>query len=199
MQKYSSLDIILLLEQVSLDNEAAFRKVFDHYKAPFYSAALKMLHNTDVAEEIVQEVFVLLWLKRKLIILADSPEKYIFTILHNCIYAYFRKLAKERQLKLKIAQSEDESENLIESQFLEKEKRGFIENVINNLPPQQKIIYKLAKQEGVSREEIARLLHISPNSVRNHLAAAVENLRDSLKHSTTAIFWICPWILYNFF
>lgn len=194
MQKYSSYDITLLLEQVSLDNEAAFRKVFDHYKSPFYSVAFKMTHNSDSAEEIVQEVFVLMWLKRKLIILANSPEKYVFTILHNCIYAYLRKLAKERQLKSRIARSEVNCEDLIETRLLEKENRGFIEKVINRLPPQQKIIYKLAKQEGVSREEIARRMHISPNSVRNHLAAAVGNLRASLKHSKSAIFWICIWM-----
>lgn len=196
MRKYSTYEIILLLEQVSLDNEVAFRKIFDHYKAPFYSAALKMTHDSVTAEEIVQEVFVLIWLKRKLIVHANNPEKYVFTILHNCIYAYFRNLAKERQLKSKIAQSEVDSEDMIESRLLEKENRGFIENVINRLPPQQKMIYKLAKQEGVSREEIARRLHISPNSVRNHLAAAVENIRNSLKHPTSAIFWVCIWILF---
>lgn len=191
MRSVSLYNITLLLEQVSQDNEAAFRKIFDHYKDPFYAAAFKMTRAADIAEEIVQEVFVLIWVKRKLIARAIHPEKYIFSILQNCICAHFRKLAQERQLKSKIAQAEDSSEDLVESLLLEKEHRVVIENVINRLPAQQKIIYKLAKQDGVSREEIARRLHISPNSVRNHLAAAVENLRVSLKKASSAIIWAC--------
>lgn len=187
-------DIIILLEQVSQDNEAAFRKVFDHYKAPFYATAFKMTHIAGTAEEIVQEVFVTLWEKRKLAAKAKNPEGYIFTILHNCIYAHFRKLAQERQLKSKVGQAAEESENPVETLLLEKEHRMILEKVIGGLPPQQKIIYKLAKQEGISREEIARRLNISPNTVRNHLAAAVEYLRVCLKKETSVIIWAVIWM-----
>jgi RNA polymerase sigma-70 factor (ECF subfamily) len=187
-------DITTLLEQVSQDNEEAFRKVFDHYKAPFYATAFRMTHAAGTAEEIVQEVFVMLWVKRKLAARAKNPEGYVFTILHNCIYAHFRKLAQERLLRSKAGQAEEESESPVESLLLEKEHRGIIENVISRLPPQQKIIYKLAKQEGMSREDIARQLNISPNTVRNHLAAAVVHLRNSLKKNASALIWAVIWM-----
>lgn len=193
MPGLQTYDIILLLERVSQDNEEAFRIVFDHYKAPFYAAALKMTHVAGIAEEIVQEVFVTLWVKRKLAAEARNPEGYIFTILHNCIYAHFRKLAQERQLKSKVALVREESENPVEALLLEKEHRAVIEKVISQLPPQQRIIYKLAKQEGISREEIARQLSISPNTVRNHLAAAVEQLRTCLKKETSIMIWAAIW------
>ena len=182
-------NIKIFLSQVADNNEQAFRIVFDHYKAPFYMAAFKMTRSAQVAEEIVQDVFVTLWVKRKLVALAKKPEGYVFTILHNCIYAHFRKLAQDRRLKLKIRQEEEESESPIEALLLEKENREILENVINKLPPQQKLIYKLAKQEGLSREEIAMQLHISPNTVKNHLAAAVAYLRNSFKESASLIIW----------
>ncbi|HRE51047.1 MAG TPA: sigma-70 family RNA polymerase sigma factor [Flavitalea sp.] len=187
-------DIAILLEQLSLDNEEAFRRIFDHYKAPFYETALKMTHAAGIAEEIVQEVFVMLWMKRKLAARAKNPEGYIFTILHNCIYAHFRKLAQEKRLRSAIGQIREESENPIEILLLEKEHAMILENVISQLPPQQRIIYKLAKQEGVSREEIAKRLNISPNTVRNHLAAAVAYLRAYLKKETSAIIWALIWM-----
>lgn len=193
MPGFQTYDITLLLEQVSQDNEDAFRKVFDHYKAPFYAAAFKMTHAAALAEEIVQEVFVTLWMKRKLAAEAKNPERYIFTILHNCIYAHFRKLAQEKQLRAKVGHNMEESENPVELLLLEKEHRAVIEKVISRLPPQQQLIYKLAKQEGISREEIARGLNISPNTVRNHLAAAVEHLRVGLKKETSAIIWAAIW------
>lgn len=194
MHKDLPYDIKTLLKQVAEDDEQAFRRVFDHYKAPFHATAFKMTRSTDIAEEIVQEVFVTLWVKRKLVAIAKKPEGYVFTILHNCIYAHFRKLVLERQLKSKMAQAEEQSENRIETLLLEKENRTIIENIISQLPPQQKLIYKLAKQEGVSREEIAKQLNISPNTVRNHLATAVDYLRTYLKKNVSTIIWIITWM-----
>jgi RNA polymerase sigma-70 factor (ECF subfamily) len=189
MQKDLSYDIPVLLKQVAQDNEQAFRIVFDHYKELFYATAFKMTHSADSAEEIVQEVFVTLWVKRILIGRAKKPENYLFTILHNCIYTHFRKLVLERKLRSTIAQVEEKIENRIETLMLEKENRTILENVISRLPPQQRLIYKLAKQEGISREEIAKQLNISPNTVRNHLATAVNYLRTYLKRRESDIIW----------
>lgn len=188
MHKDLPYDIKILLKQIAEDDEQAFRRVFDHYKAPFHATAFKMTRSTDIAEEIVQEVFVTLWVKRKLIAIAKKPEGYVFTILHNCIYAHFRKLVLERQLKSKMSQAEEQSENRIETLLLEKENKTIIENVISRLPPQQKLIYRLARQQGLSREKIALQLKISPNTVKNHLSAAMDYLRAYLK-SVSVIIW----------
>ena len=80
-------DIQVLLKRVAEGDEEAFRTVFNHYKAPFHTSAFKMTRSLNATEEIVQEVFVTLWIKRKMIALAKSPEGYIFSILHNCIYS----------------------------------------------------------------------------------------------------------------
>ena len=190
MPKDLSYDITMMLKQMADDNEQAFRLIFDHYKAPFHAAAFKMTRSADIAEEITQEVFVTLWVKRKLIAAAKRPDSYVFTILHNCIYSHFRKLARERQLKLKLEQEIENSENLIEALLDKKENTNILENIINQLPPQQKLIYKLAKQEGKSRDEIARQLNISPNTVKNHLSSAVEYLRTYLKKDVSVLIWV---------
>ena len=194
MLKDLPYDIKILLEQVANDDEQAFRVVFDHYKATFHATAFKMTRSKDIAEEIIQEVFVTLWVKRKLVAVAKNPEGYLFTILHNYIYSHFRKLAQERRLESMIEQEREDSDNYIEALLIEKENRTILENVISQLPHQQRLIYKLAKQEGVSRDEIARQLNLSPNTVRNHLAAAVEYLRIYFKKSVSAIILIIAWI-----
>jgi RNA polymerase sigma-70 factor (family 1) len=194
MPKDLSYNIIILLKQLADGDENVFRLIFDHYKVPFHAAAFKMTRCADIAEEITQEVFVTIWIKRKLIATAKRPDCYVFTILHNSIYSHFRKLVHERQSKLKLEQEIGNTENLIEALMDEKENRNILENIINQLPPQQRLIYKLAKQEGMRRDEIARKLNISPNTVRNHLSAAVEYLRTNLKKDIPAIIWVIIWV-----
>ncbi|MEO9020955.1 MAG: sigma-70 family RNA polymerase sigma factor [Ginsengibacter sp.] len=189
-----SYDIALLLKKMADEDELSFRKVFDHYKEPFYATAYKMTHNSTITEEIVQEVFVTIWVKRKLVGAAKKPEGYVFTILHNCIYSHFRKLIQERQLKLKIEQRVEWSEDMIETLLIEKENRQTLENVINQLPSQQRLVYRMAKQEGLSRNEIATQLNISPNTVKNHLLAAVEYIRAYFEKGASFIIWIIIWI-----
>lgn len=188
MQGISPHNLTLLLKRVAEDNEEAFRELFDRYKSSFYAVAFRMSRSAYVAEEIVQEVFVQIWLKRQLIAEAKNPSGYLITILHNCVYAHFRKSAKEKRIQDLLTETRQEHEPGPEWVLLEKEHRGLIEKIINRLPPQQKTIYKLAKQEGISREKIANQLNLSPNTVRNHLAAAVEYLRISLKKGISGLF-----------
>ena len=194
MHTEAGYEIKTLIKQIGQDDEVAFRTIFDHYKAPFYSAAFKMTRSGSLAEEIVQEVFVKIWVKRKLIATAKRPADYIFTILHNCIYAQFRKLALEHKLKTKLAQDCEESEDSIQLLLLEKENKAILENIINQMPARQRLIYKLAKQEGWSREEIAGRLNISPNTVRNHLAAAIGFLRNYFRKNASIIIWTAIWM-----
>ena len=194
MLKDFPYNIKILIKELAAGDEQAFRGIFDHYKAPFHAAAFKMTRSAHIAEEIVQEVFVTIWLKRRLIGNANHPENYIFTILHNSIYTHFRKLASERQMKSQLKKEQEEGEEVIESLLLEKENKAILENVISQMPPQQRLVYKLAKQEGWSREEIAQGLNISPNTVRNHLAAAVEFLRSYFKKGASVVIWAIIWI-----
>lgn len=147
MPKDLPFNINILLKQVADDDEQAFRLVFDHYKAAFYATAFKMTRSPDIAEDIVQEVFVTLWMKRKLVAAAEKPQGYVFTILHNCIYYHFRKIAQERQLKLKMEFEKDMSENNIEMLLMEKENQAILKNAISRLPPQQQLIYKLLNRK----------------------------------------------------
>ncbi|MBL7761698.1 MAG: RNA polymerase sigma-70 factor [Sediminibacterium sp.] len=183
-----------LFRQVSEGNETAFRLVFEQYKAPFYTAAFKMIRSAELAEDIVQEVFISFWKKRELVALAENPEAYLFKMLHNVIYTQFRKLAQERELKQTLSDVDAAlEEDSVEALLLEKENRILFETVIGQLPAQQQMVYRLAKQEGLSREEIAEKLHISPNTVRNHLAAAVTFIRDYFNKEASALIWMAIW------
>lgn len=163
--------------KIAEGDEQAFRIVFDHFKQSFFAAAYKMTRSADTAEEIIQEVFISLWNNRKKVAAAKNPEGYLMKMLHNSIYAHFRQVLVENRLKKKLSEQQGEAvENSIEELLLAKENRNILNTIIGKLPPQQQLVYQLSKQEGLSRDEIAHKLQISPNTVRNHLSAATEFL-----------------------
>ncbi len=180
-----------LLQQVGVGSETAYRQVFDHYKIPFYNAAFKMTRSGEAAEEIVQEVFIILWKKREQIGTAENPEGYLMRILYNSIYAHFRRLLSERQLKRKLVELDvDAFENPVDELIFEKENQNLVNDIISRLPYQQQIIYRLSKLDGLSRDEIAQKLNLSPNTVRNHLATAVKSVREYARRNASILIWL---------
>jgi len=184
-----------LFLQIAEGDKSAYRAIFDTYKASFYSAAFKMTRSAYLAEEIVQEVFILLWTKRVQVATADKPSAYLLTILYNCIYGHFKKIAAEKNMKqLLLQNSSGPEEQSMEVILQAKENEQLLKAIIEQLPPQQQLVYKLSKQEGMSRIEIAGHLHISPNSVRNHLHDAVKSIRlyfkDKKAISSVIVFFL---------
>jgi RNA polymerase sigma-70 factor (family 1) len=193
MADNTSLNIELFTRLADGD-ETAFRQLYDQYRIAFYSAAYRMTHSTYLSEEVVQEVFVALWQKRAQVATAANPVGYLMTMLHNSIYAQFRKILLERQVRARLAEDSNTIEdNPVEEWLLAKENHQLFQAIIGQLPPQQQMVYKLARQQGLSREEIARQLNISPNTVRNHLAAAIEFIRNYIKKTAPAIIWSMIW------
>ena len=163
--------------QLSEGDVTAFQIIFDCYKKPFYVAAFKITRSEYLAEEIVQEVFILLWTKRIQISAADQPENYLYTILYNCIFNQFKKIVAEKKMVKVVSNNLLQwEEHDMESIMQEKRNKELLHSVINQLPPQQKKVYQLSKEQGFSRLEIANQMKISPNSVKNHLHEAVKSI-----------------------
>lgn len=179
----------LLFCKIAENDEHAFRLLFDRYKTRFYATALKMTQSPNVSEEIVQDVFVSLWNSRNALPAVNNPSGYLLTVLYRHIYAQFKKTAAERSLKDQLKYLSDEVEHSAEELYYEKETRQYIGRLIKQLPFRQQQIYILSKQEGLSRNEIAQKLQLSPNTVKNHLLEAVRFLRTNV-YRTLILAWL---------
>jgi len=165
-----------LLQQIAEGNELAFRELLQLYGERFYAVALKMTRSEDVAKDMVQDVFTGIWEKRQVLKQVQNPSSYFFTIIYRRIYSHYRKMASERNALQEVF-NEPKHEGSAEESVFAKESRKLMNAAIAQLPPKQQQVFRLSKEDGLSREDIARQLKVSPNTVRNQLADAMKSIK----------------------
>ncbi len=170
-----------LFNSLAKGDERAFATIFELYKKKVFSVALKMLKSEAEAEEIVQDVFLSIWMAKARLDAINDPEAYLFTITYNTIYTHLKKASRNRQLLNTIINHLAQIQNTTEDTVTANETGKLIHKAIQQLSPQQQTVYQLSKQEGLSYDEIAERMNISRNTVRNHLAEAMKTIRAFLK------------------
>lgn len=180
-----------LLALVAEGNEKAFSVLFHHYRPKIYSYALHLFRNVGLADELVQEVFLKVWLHRDKLPHLLKFESWVFIIARNQVFDTLKHLAKEAAARKQMAQLLDPEANLVEDQLLTKENEIRLQQALDHLSPQQKLIFTLSRNEGMKHEEIASQLNISRNTVKTHLVHALKTLKDILQfHSGSAVLLI---------
>jgi RNA polymerase sigma-70 factor (ECF subfamily) len=158
-------------------DESAFTQLFDHYRNKIYTVALKLTHSTTVAEEIVEDVFLQIWLRRSCLNEIKNFSAYLYTIARNETYKILKQIAKNYNVVLITENNTSIVHNNTEEYLIDKELTSLLQKAIDRLPSQQKQVYKLMKEEDLKRGEVAELLHIQPETVKFHLAQAMKNIR----------------------
>ena len=93
---------ILLVKELRNGNEKAFRKLFDSYRNDLYKFSLSMVCSKNYAEEIVQDVFMKVWIKRESLNPEMSFKSYLFTITRNKNIKFLKKAANNKKLREEI-------------------------------------------------------------------------------------------------
>ncbi len=176
-----------LLRQLAGGSKEAFSKIFNHYRGKIYSVGLNYLKSAALAEEIVQDVFLKLWLKRSELLSVERLDAYLFIMSRNIIFDRIKKLAYQTEAEKKLSQDEpfiDDTEHLVR----EHECKQFVQEAIDMLPPQQKRVYQLAKVENLSHEQIAEQMQLSRLTVKAHMAKALQFIRKYLNARLNTFF-----------
>ena len=170
-----------LLQSVKGDDTNAFELLYERYWKALYLKACQRVDN-DEAKDIVQEVMMSLWRRRKAISANKDGElaAYLFTAVKYRVISYYAFNSAE----IKKAALFDELEQ--HTDVLEtKELKAIIEAAVNRLPTRMQQIFRMSREDDQSIADIARILNISEQTVKNQLTEALKRLRTSLQANTT--------------
>lgn len=187
MKSIHIYDEVDLLNRLSKNDEVAFRIIYDLYRKKIAAFAFFLTKSEDMAEEILQEVFVKLWLNRAKLSEVDNFNAWLHTITRNLVVDALKKIAREKTTLLRWSLHTSSHGYDADAIMFTKESEQILQNAVDHLSPQQQEVYKLSKIKGLRNKEIASLLGISSLTVKNHLVNAMRNIRHYLRHYTNLI------------
>jgi RNA polymerase sigma-70 factor (ECF subfamily) len=160
------------------EQEQRFKILFERFRKPVHDYARTITGSHEVAEEIVQEVFIRLWGKKGSYDEIENIDYYIFRIARNECMRYFKKAAVETHLFRDLQKRMTAENNNITEYINYKETEALLDKAIASLSPQRQKVYQLSRRQGLRIEEIAAEMKISYNTVRNHLVEAIRQIRQ---------------------
>jgi RNA polymerase sigma-70 factor (ECF subfamily) len=165
-----------MLELLATGSEYAFSELFSRYRAKVYSVAFRFLRTEAAAEEVVQDVFLKCWLKRQELSQVKNLDAWLRTVTKNLVLNRFRKLANEEAAQQELGRREQKV-NDADHLLMAHQYQQILQAALSQLPPQQREVYRLAREEELSHEDIATRMNISAVTVKSHMARALRYIR----------------------
>ncbi|GEP98829.1 RNA polymerase sigma factor [Chitinophaga cymbidii] len=174
-----------LLELLRNGSKEAFTQLYATYSERLYHILLRMVKSPDIAEELLQDVFIRIWEKRATINVQSSLGAYLNKIGENIVYDFFRKAARDRSL---YAQLENYMERVTEPAAAPVDGgEDLLNKAIEELPPQRRQVFRLCKLEGQSYQQVSLLLGISVSTVNDHIVKATKTLQKNISGRIVSI------------
>ncbi|WP_106830813.1 RNA polymerase sigma-70 factor [Parabacteroides pacaensis] len=168
-----------LLIALKQGDREAFATLYKQYWSQVYNFSRLYLTTRESAEEVVQEVFIKVWETRHFIRESDNFKGFLFIITRNLIFNQSRKHFNEEFYRLTVLSALEESYD-IEGEIDARNLREYIDLLIEELPPQRRLVFNLSRKEYKSYKEIAQQLNISEKTVERHINEAIKFLKKNL-------------------
>jgi RNA polymerase sigma-70 factor (ECF subfamily) len=172
----------LLISELKTGNEKAYTHLVDQYHEPLCAYAHSLINDRDIAQDIVQNVFVKIYEKRKSLKEDFIIERFLYKSVFNEFIDQYRKNKLVTKLEKKHIEALHEyfesEDGKLEALFT------MVQTEIDNLPPKCKRIFVLSKKEGLSNKEISNHLSISIKTVEAHITKAFFLIRERIDLSS---------------
>lgn len=176
-----------LLLAAAQGSQGAFVALFHRYKSKLYGYTFRLTASEELAEDVVQDVFMKLWADYHSLAAIDNFGSYLFRASKNQVLNHFKRMAHETAIVSELFRDGEQGGNNAHEWLAAKEVEQVLKSVVEKLPPQQRAVYLLSREDGMSHEEISELLKISPNTVKNHIVQAMGTIRAQLRRHSDSL------------
>ncbi|HVK46682.1 MAG TPA: sigma-70 family RNA polymerase sigma factor [Pseudobacter sp.] len=172
-----------LFEKVKQDDIPSFNLLFNKYWEKLYVFVYKKLQSEDDAKDIIQNVFIAVWIKRCQIDIQTTLENYLFSVTRYHLLSFITQSIRSRQkqdlLLYTVLPGFEETLTPKQAQQLDL----LLQEEVDKLPNRMKQIFRMTLDQNLSVREISLQLHLSEQSVRNQLNAAISKVKLGLGES----------------
>jgi RNA polymerase sigma-70 factor (ECF subfamily) len=172
-----------VLHQISLGSERAFAMLFNHYHQWLGVHIYKITKSEDLAAEVVNDVFLKIWLNRESLGEIENFPVYLYVISKNAALNCLKRVANEQAKSVDLDQV---TELVSDTETAENDYRYMlIDEAIDRLSAQQKRAYLLSRHERLQYSEVAVRMNISKETVKKYLQTATESITSHIRKRLT--------------
>lgn len=170
----------LFVSRLINDDKDAFCALYAKYRQKLHLFIIRFVKSGDLADDICQDVFTVIWINRKYLDAEASFQNYLYTITRNRILNFIRDNTRMQALdELILAEAIDAGEDTFE-RITANELEAILAQAIEKLTDRQKEIFRMSRDEGLSHKEIAQLLSLSVSTVNEHITNALKTIQSHL-------------------
>ena len=163
------------------EDQYAYKELFTELYSYLYHFAFSFVKSKQSAEEILSDVFIKIWEKRKELAKIENLKVYLYVATRNTSLNYIEKQKRTATYNIDemagaIAEFYFDPEQLL----ITAEMANRIRNAVNDLPPKCRLVFKLIREDGLRYREVAEIMNISEKTVENQLAIALRKIGKAI-------------------
>jgi len=171
-----------IIQRLRTGDEKAFRQIYDLYAGRLQAFALRIVKSPTLAEDLIQDIFVNLWELRESLDPQKNFQSFLYTITRNHALNLLKRSSANavvlNEIFIHAAKTSNTTEDLIEFD----ETSRILHEAVEQLPPQQRRVFEMCKLNGLSYEQAAAELNISPGTINAHMVKSIRFIKTYLSH-----------------
>ncbi|PST82885.1 RNA polymerase subunit sigma-70 [Pedobacter yulinensis] len=169
-----------LLDLLARNDHAAYHVIYERYSGLLYMHAWKRLRNREECRDLVQEIFLALWNRRRELLLNKGLKVYLYTAVRNRVIDRCEHLQVREVFRSSFRAVFNEGHNVTDHLIRQKQLIQLIETEVSALPGKMREVFELSRKANLSHRQIAEALNISEQTVRKQINNALKILRPKL-------------------
>lgn len=161
------------VQRLKLDDRTVIDEIYALYHSKIFRFSLAYLKNEEDAYDVVQEVFIKLWENRLVLKKDTNFDAFLFVIAKNAVLSLFRKRATEQKYLDYLTQAATSNTQGTEEQIDYTFLKERYKQLIDQLPPKRKEVFRLSREKGLSNKEIAVMKGIAEKTVEDHISKSL--------------------------